>query len=258
MNCIICGEKAGFGSAKLQNGKICKCCAKKLPSLMIKGAPYLQEYTLKHAMEYEEEKLNIFNATASYGKLHLDEMHGLFCIANSLDKNGKPKDGNNIFAICDLTEVGLYCKSPRADRNNVLVDIEFRCTIESPRLSFSTIIKKGTRCHTKRVDSQHVEWEEPKDMSMFRTLFNQTLSSTADKINHMLFGKTVYEFEIEKARAIFMLPTGFTANDLKKARRLMMKVYHPDTSQEDITREAQIINSSYTLLMSHLEREGLK
>jgi hypothetical protein len=253
MDCLVCGKPAGISSTKIKNGKICKECASKLPSLMLEKNPYYQDGTLKNAMNYAKEKTEEFSATASYGKLHIDSIHGLFCIANSLTKDGKPKSGNNIFSMYDLAEVGLVCKSPRADKNNVIVDIEFSCSLENPHCHFSTIVKKGARCQTRRIDVKTVEWDEPNDLCMFRSMFNQMLSGAFEKINDFLCGKTVHEFEIEKARALFMLPEDYTADDLKKAYRLMMKVWHPDKAQEDVTREAQILNEAHALLKAELE-----
>jgi hypothetical protein len=255
MNCLVCGEPAGFSSVKLKNGKLCKKCAAKLPSLMIENTPYFQEYTLRHAMEYIEGTMKKFDATASYGSLHIDSIHGLFAYGENLDSNGKPKTGNNVFSIYDLDEIALFCTNPRSDHGSVFVDVEFRCTIKDPFIAFSKIVKRKVRCDTKRVDSQHVEWEEPKDMVMFRTLFNQMLSGAFEKINAMLCGKTVHELELDHARAVLMVTESYTKEDLKKARRLLMKVYHPDKAlEENVTREAQIINSAYNLLNAELEK----
>lgn len=258
MDCLVCGKPTGISSTKIKNGKICKECVSKLPSLMLEKHPYYQDGTLKNAMNYVKEKVEEFSATASYGKLHIDSIHGLFCIANSLTKDGKPKSGNNIFSIYDLAEVGLYCKSPKADRSGVIVDVEFSCALENPHFNFTSIIKSGSRCHTKRVDSTTVSWEEPNDLIMFRSMFDQMLSGAFARVNDLLCGKTVHEFEIEKARALFMLPKDYTSEDLKNARRLMMKVWHPDKAQEDVTREAQILNEAHDLLKAELEyRESL-
>ena len=205
-------------------------------------------------MSYVEDKMDVFCATASYGQLHIDSIHSLFSIGE-LNEDGKPKSGNNVFSVRDLSEVALFCTSPRLNNNSVLVNVEFRCTLEDPCMVIAVSVKKSVCCHMKRVDSQHVTWEEPNDLVMFRTLFNQMLSGTFEKVNKFLCGKTVHEFELEKARAIFMLPWDYTAEELKRARRLMMKVYHPDKGEEDVTRESQIINEAYTLLKSELERQ---
>jgi hypothetical protein len=177
----------------------------------------------------------------------------LFCIASKLTADGKPKSGNNVFSIYNLTEVGLTCTSPRTDHGSVLADVEFTCKLEDPYISLKTIIKRSTRCQSKRVDSTHLAWESPADLEMFRSMFNQMLSGAFEKVNQILCGKTVHEFEVEKARAMFMLPKDYTATDLKKARRLMMKVYHPDVADDDVTRESQIINDAYDLLKAELE-----
>lgn len=257
MDCLVCGQAvSALSGAKIKNGKICKACASKLPSLMLEGSPCLHEGTLKHAINYTAENMERFSATASFGELHIDEIHGLFALAKQLDDNGKPKSGNNVFSMYKLSDIGLTCTSPRADHNNVLVDIEFTCQLEDPYINIKTRVKKGVRCHTQRVDSTHVSWDEPNDMAMFRTLFNNMLKGTWENVHQYLCGKTVYAFELDKARAIFMLPQDFTASDLKKARRLMMKVYHPDKAGEDVTREAQIINDAYDLLKADLERNN--
>lgn len=253
MNCILCNNKVGLKSVKLKGGRICKSCASKLPSLFFKNAPYIHEYSFKRAMFHVVENMEEFCATASYGKLHIDSIHGLFCIADKLTKDGKPKSGNNVFSIYQLTEIGLTCKSPKAEYGKVFADVEFSCRLTDPEFSIKTIIKKHAKCTYERVDSTHVSWEEPSDLAMFKTMFEQMISGAFERVNQMLCGKTVYEFELEKARAIFMLPENYTEADLKKARRLMMKVYHPDKAgEDDVTREAQIINEAHDLLKSHL------
>ena len=260
MNCLVCGEQVpAIGGTKLHNGKICKTCTSQLPSMLLKGSPYLQEYALKNAMEITKKNMDIFSATASFGELHIDEMHYMFAIAQSLDSNGKPKTGNNVFSVYDLQDVGLFCNSPRSDHGSVLVDVEFRCMIESLRLPISTTVKKSAKCVSKRVDSKHVEWDEPNDMAMFRSMFNRMLKTASERFDNYLRSKTVYAFELDKARSIFMLPEDYTSDDVKRARRLMFKVYHPDTnSDDDTTRESQIINNAYLLLMQDLEIRNKK
>lgn len=255
MNCIICEKPIGaFSGLKLDDGKLCKDCVSRLPSMMLEGKPCLHESTIKNAMSVTLKNMDKFCATASLGSLHIDQIHGLFAIAQALDKDGKPKSGNNVFSIYNLSDIGLTCTSPKVDHNSVLVNIEFTCQLEDPYIHIKTLIKKSVRCQTKRIDSEHIAWDEPSDLAMFRSMFNQMLSGAFEKVNQMLCGKTVHEFEIEKARAIFMLTEDYAAEELKKARRLMMKVYHPDIAKEDVTREAQIINDAYDLLKTELER----
>ena len=259
MNCMLCPNQIkGFGGIKIYNGQICKECASKLPSLIVENAKNMSYYTLQIAYNYVVENKKRFRATSSYGKLHIDEIHGLFAIADKLDEDGKPKTGCNVFAACDLTEIGLCSKNPRIDHNMVNIDIELTFSLENPKCTIVTCIKKGVHCKQKRVDSSHVTWEEPGDLEMFRTLFNNMLEGTVQRVNEYLCGKTVYDFELEKARALFMLTEDYTAEELKKARRLMMKVYHPDTTDVDVSREVQIINNAHLLLKEHLVRKEIE
>jgi hypothetical protein len=257
MNCLLCQSKIkAFGSKKIHSGKICKACVSKLPSLIFTKRTILQEYALKMLMNKTEENVKNFCATASYGQLHIDEIHGLFAISKRLNKDGKLIAGNNVFSVYGISEIGLFCTSPRMNNNQVFVDVEFRCVIESPNVSFSTIVKRGAKCHIKHVKYNEIEWEEPGDFLMFRTMFNGMLSGAFAQVSQMLCGRIIHDFEIEKARSIFMLPEDYTATDLKKARRLMMKVYHPDIAEDDVTREAQIINDAYDLLKAELEQKN--
>ena len=251
MNCFVCGEpiKALTGT-KLKTGTLCKECTSYVPSLLIKKDNYLQDYTLKHVIEKTKENLDYFSATSSFGKLHIDEIHGLFCIADSLDDNDKPKGGANVFSIYDLTEVGLTCTSPRADHTVVRVDVEFSCTLENPYLSIKEIVKKGCTCQTK-VKGQNLQYDEPHDMQMFKVLFNQLLTGAWEKVNAVLCGKTVYAFELEKARAIFMLPEDFNLDDLSAAYRKMKTVYGA-TDEDMNSREMSILNKYYYFLQSDL------
>lgn len=251
MKCYVCESTVGFGAKKIKGGKICKGCLLRLPSIILNNSNVISEYNLRYAINYVQENKKKFCATASYGQLHIDEIHGMFCVAKSLDKDGKPKSGNNVFSVNQLTEVGLTCTSPHVDHNQVIVNVEFTFSLSDPYISNKAIIKYSARCQTKRVDNEHLSWSEPNDLLMFKTMFNQMLSREMEKVNAMLCGKTLHEFEIEKARAIFMLEKDFTNDDLKKARRLMMKVYHPD-SGKDVTRESQIINDAFNLLKIEL------
>lgn len=257
VNCMICGNNIKMLTGKkLERGQVCSTCLSQIPSLILDIAPYLPEYSLKSIMDTTAKNLEKFSVTASYGDLHIDEINGVFAIAKALDDKGKPKGNANVFSIYDLTEVGLYCKSPRADHNIIVADVEFKFKLSNIMSEIKVIIKRSAKCNHKRINPQEVSWEEPHEMEMFKTLFNQMLSGAWQKVNQYLCGKTVREFEIEKARAIFMLPDDYTDADLKKARRLMMKVYHPDKG-EDVTREAQIINEAFDLLKAELERRGV-
>ena len=251
MDCLVCKRKVSwFSGTMVYGGKLCKACAGKLPVLLLKRGRDLQEYVLKNAIQKTTDNLERFSATASFGELHIDEIHGLFCIAKSLTSAGKPVQGNNVFSVYDLTEVGLTCTSPRESNNMVYVDVEFKCSLADPAFSFTETVKWHCRCKSKRVDSKNVVWDAPSDLMMFQALFNQMVSGVWEKVNDMLCGKTVLDFELEKARALFMLTENFTKDDLAVAYDRMAKVYGNLDYSDGL--EMEIINKSFYLLHSQI------
>lgn len=242
------------GAISVQNGKICKSCASRIPKVMLETSENWADYTLQTAIDYEDEIYDKFEVTASYGSLHIDTVHGLFAISQKLNDD-KPAD-RCVFSAYDLSEVAIYATSPKVDHGQVYVDVEFKARIENLRLPIKVIIKKKVHCQTKRTDPEHVTWEDPSDMSMFITLFNTMLSGLWENINRKLCGQTVHELEIEKARNLFMLPENYTMEELKKARNMMMKVYHPDVAEFDTTAASKIINNSFKLLKNELELDS--
>lgn len=258
LNCILCENPLPMvGGVSIHNGKICKTCATRIPSIMLENAKNWSSYTLEVAIDYEDELYDKFDETASYGDLHIDTTHGLFALSKKM-KDGRPIE-RNVFSIYDLSEVCLCCGSPVVNSHNqVHVDIEFRARIEKLSLPIRTTVKKGVLCQSKKIDSEHLSWEEPADMLMFIQMFNTMLKGTWEKMQMYLCGRELYEYEIEKARAIFMLPERFTMEDLKKARNMLVKAYHPDMAGEDdvyASEATKIINNSYKLLQQYLENQ---
>lgn len=252
-NCCVCEKPLSMLSGvNIYSGKICKKCAAKAPSVAMANSSNWSSYSIEAMIQYENEVFDQFDATASYGELHIDTVHGLFAISKKL-KDDKPIT-RDVFSALDLSEVALYCKSPRVDNHVVYVDVEFMCRIEPLSLNIKQVIKHKVRCETKRVDSAHVEWQTPGDLQIFIEMFNTMLSGLWQRMNMMLCGTTVQDLELEKARALFMLHEDYTMEDLKKARNLLMKVYHPDVAGvADTTEASQIINRSFVLLKNHLK-----
>ena len=255
-NCAICEKQLPvLGSVSIYSGKICKECAARAPSVAMENSTNWSGYSVEAMIQYEDEVFNQFEATASYGELHIDTIRGLFAISKKL-KDDKPIT-RDVFSALDLSEVALYCKSPRVDNHVVYVDVEFSCRIEPLGLNIKRVVKHKVRCEHKRVDSAHVEWDTPGDLQVFIEMFNTMLSGLWQRMNMMLCGTTVKDLELEKARALFMLHEDYTMDDLKKARNLLMKVYHPDVAGAagitDTTEASQIINRSFVLLKNNLQ-----
>lgn len=103
--CDICGEKIGLlGNRKLDDGNLCKECAKKL-------SPWFEERRhstvedIKQQLEYREankEKVQNFRITRRITTkkytVFLDETQGNFTIAHNLDT--KRKSGYSVTVRC--------------------------------------------------------------------------------------------------------------------------------------------------------------
>ena len=248
MACLLCdNELTTFSSVNIGNGKICKSCLSKLPALIAENVKSMYDSELQIILASMPDKYEMFSATSSFGDLHIDELHGLFAIAKKLDVDGKPKN-NNIFSIYELSEVGIYCKSPKANNHIVCVDVEFSFSLESPSFTKKIIVDRNVKCKTQRADASHVTWEEPETLKMFRTLFTNMLEGGLQRMQNLLCSKTVAAYEIDKARALFMLTEDFEMEDLNRAKRKMLAVYQSDDGS--ISRESRIIERSYHLLVN--------
>ena len=259
MTCLLCGKEiSNFSSHKTPDGRICKDCYKTIPSLLWKSSAYLSETTLRVAQKMALENYENFFTTSSYGDLRLDEMNSMFAIAKKIDKRGKPIDSFNIFSIYDLDDIGISCDKLSARDNSLYTSVEMTFEILKPHMRTKVTIKKRAKCKYKQVDSSHIEWTEPKELTFFRSILYQMLSGSFDRLKGLLAGKTLHDWDVEKARTVFMLDDDYTEQDLKKARRLLMKAYHPDVAEEDTSREVTIINDMYDLLKMELERRENK
>ena len=95
--CDICGEKIGLlGNRKLENGNLCKDCAKKLsPWFSERRSSTVEE--IKEQLEWREanrDRAAQFHATRSFGertRLLLDETHSWFTITRA----ASPADDNS-------------------------------------------------------------------------------------------------------------------------------------------------------------------
>lgn len=257
--CMMCGRQISmFNQIKLANGCLCKVCSEKIPSVMKPKIGGYSLLTIETILRYGENPLfQKFQETANYGKLHIDEMHGLFLISDSPDKITE-KDKTSIFYVLDLSNVGLYCTNPRVFRGSVAVDIKFDCEFEPLGFRFSLDIKQQVFCASKKIKGgSQLEWDEPGDFSMFRNIFNQMIRNESDKFNkrYQSIFMTKAELDVFKARCLFMFDDGeqFSKVDLKTRRNSLMKTFHSDVSSNS-TLCAQRINEAYKVLLPLAER----
>lgn len=122
--CDICGEKIGLlGNRKLEDGNICKDCAKKL-------SPFFSERKqstvaeIKEQLAYREEnekRLASFRPTRTYGdgmKVYIDETAGKFVITRATDWRSANPD------IIDFSQVSSCNLNIREDKRELYYDGE--------------------------------------------------------------------------------------------------------------------------------------
>ena len=116
--CDVCGEKIGLlGNRKLENGNLCKSCARKLsPWFSDRRSSTVDE--IKEQLAYREEnrgKVAAFHTTRTLGsgtKVLLDEDAGLFMVTGARDLNEANPD---VLAFSDVTGCNLDIDEKRSE-----------------------------------------------------------------------------------------------------------------------------------------------
>lgn len=249
--CALCEKPlSSLSQKRISDGYICKNCFDLLPKSMRNNITKYNSSNLTTILDYNKNlDISMFSPTASFGNLHIDEIHGLFAISEKLDNEGMPVDKTDIFHCLDLREVGLTPTNPVADKTGkVFCDVELHCWFNKPDLSFTIPIKKKVNCPSKRVDKSHLEWDYPGDLIMFMKMFNQMLQNAQDKYMKQYVEQFPdrHSVEIFKAQSLFMLADGYDIDILNSQRDRLMKAFH------DIPECSKIIDDSYNLLLDTL------
>ena len=110
--CDICGEEIGLlGNRKLEDGNMCKDCAKKLSPFFSERRQSTIE-DIKQQLEYREENKNAvasFNVTRVLGdstKIYLDEDAGKFMVTNASQKN-IAEENPDVIDFASVTNVSI-------------------------------------------------------------------------------------------------------------------------------------------------------
>ena len=113
-NCDICGEKIGMlGNRKLEDGNMCKNCAKKL-SPFCDDRRHSTLDQIKAHLQYREENKNAlraFSPTLTFGeskKIYVDTMKGNFVVSSFTPGNTNWTEENpDVMPIASITSCGL-------------------------------------------------------------------------------------------------------------------------------------------------------
>ncbi len=255
--CILCGADASIlTQKKVPDGVICAACAKKIPRVLHETLSLYSHRDIIAIIDYEEKmRKKGFAATASYGKLHIDEMNGLFAICDKVDSNGTPVGTADIFDCIYLESVGLYPIDPRQLKKDIVCDVEFNCVIRYPAMKFKVKIKAGDKCEYKQISKTKASWSEPGVLSMFRNMLDQTIKTGVKKaMEERDRAVTPYEVDMLKARACLHVYEGCPIELVESQYESLKAMYeNGNYKREDAQGYIDAITRYYKMLIAEYE-----
>lgn len=235
--CRYCNGDVLLGKPIL-DGVICKECYSRIPKVTW---PFISGYSAQDISLLIGMKGSgkTFEPTATYGKLQIDELHGLFAI--------EYKGELPVFDCLELDEMGIYCVKPSADRNNsVYCDVEFGCKFQNSNIKLRVELKNHVNCHSHRKDSTHLEWEEPGDLSLFRNMFMQMYDDARAKYNRNVSNNLISKQDIEllKAEALFMISGTYSDTELEEKKTKLLSIYSTDEEQQQVNKAYMLLKNA--------------
>lgn len=258
MECSFCNRKIPkLFSHKNESFSICNDCLSKLPFYFSKR---ISEYTYEEIstiLNWESEKKNslkqIFFTTSSYGNLHIDSIHHLFAIGETNDfEKGKPVSNDVIIVEIErLQNISFDVKVDRSSIDEVKGSITMSCIINNPDITIQNIlIKKNESITPTMVENNSVIFSLPPEVQL---IWNEILEirEQLDKHSFLLSGN---QREIDMAMGLYMVKDGFTLEQLKKQRNILMKAFHPDVdTSAGADERSQIVINAFNLLKQYAE-----
>lgn len=241
---------SALSQTKILDGSICKICVNKLPKSIRKN---LHKYSLSNLETITDymDSLNkdLFFPTASFGSLHIDEIHGLFAISEKLDDNDY-SNLTDIFYCLNLIDVGLTPTNVKVDkRNQVYCDFELHCWFKYPECSFTVPIRKNVKCPSKNKNKTELTYEMPGDYHIFLKMFNQMLDTARQKYKEMTEPQFISKsrFDLFKAETMFMLSDAYDRKEVETQKDILMGAFEGQENYQSIIMHA------YHLLMNNIK-----
>ena len=295
--CAACGKKTGiFGSRRLPDGsRVCRACQTMIPSPFLEEQ-YASAQDAKNGVEYGKLALETlypaFTATARYGRMAIDERHGLFtvCDATSIRKDGRLKAPSpGIYPCLAVTEASFNI-SPvstapvHSGARAISCRVLFSGYLERCNVHIHAVIKKNVSCALMPDGDGGAVWQEPDDLTAFCGCYRQMVETAwkrmqateqarqeekrmeqerhqraREEAEHQVRQKECRETDrVRDARILFMLGEDYTEADLKRQRAALMRAFHPDNGKVTDPAYAQKINDAYECLSEYLRRRGKK
>lgn len=245
--CVACGGDVSLLSQKrCIDGQVCQTCIEKIPRVLYISLSMYTADELTQIINYENDlRAAGFEVTASYGKLYLDEMNGLFAIGEKSGQTGKLGEGFDIFDGAYLDNIGLYPIDPRQSRKDVVCDVEFSCVYKYPRMKFKLKVLSGVKCEFHQITKTKATWNEPGDLTMFRNMLDQTIKTSVkiamEKREQIL---SPYDLDLLKARAALHVYEGCSDNLINTQYHNLKRMYETG----DYAKEER---SSYIRSLEH-------
>ena len=189
--CVLCKSRVGFwGKKTLSDGsEVCGTCEKMMPfpfrnEQFTTSAEY--EDGFAYAKMIREKVCNVFTATAQYGRMFLDEKHGLIaiCDATNIEKDGKLKHLiSDIFYCLAIDEPHFTMDPVKNTTSDVTCRVMFRGYLTKYNVKVDTRIKGNVSCHLKRDDQGAATWNEPDDLIVFKNIYNQMVNRELESVH---------------------------------------------------------------------------
>ena len=254
MACIICGNKAGLLDKSALRGKVCKKCCAYIPDTCLKTSE--TEY-LKEIYQKNKEKADIFECTASYGHLYIDQTHNMLCVSEKGSRDG-PAEFSVVLYIRELEEIGLYlCDAKNTGQNSNRITGNIKLMLKTKELHKEFVIARNKDCPFK-VNGNKISYDEPREVSMFRSMLNQMIENESLAMIKKLERLHMLEQELKRfdedenwAKGVLFIDKNqeIDADMLKARRNKLIRQYHPDFNKESAdTDTAAQINKAYKIL----------
>lgn len=252
--CAVCEKEVKWFPYKIKDGCICKECKKMLPvNIYLKDA---NEFYLKDKYNRAKKCQKVFEATAYYGNLYIDNIHNMLCYSEK-SKHGVPVMFGDTFYINELKSIGLFISNIKNTGGNIpKVVCDVKLHIETKDVKTDYVIARGKRCIIED-DGEKINCTVPPEVLMIQNIIGQMIDNlfvvTAKKLEDI---KTMQELinrldsNKEWAKGILFLDsdTEYSENEVKAQFRQMTKIFHPDINPNLSDEYMKKINKAYSML----------
>ena len=244
MYCSLCaGAVSRLSAKKIEDGFVCSRCLQKLPKSIMKNIGSYTSDRLKTITDYMNSvRKDLFFPTASFGSLHIDEIHGMFAIADRLGDNYM--ELTDVFECLLLKDVGLTPTNVSVNKSNqVFCDFELHCWFEFPKCSFTVPVRKKVRCPSQKKNHNEISCQMPGDYIIFIQMFDRMLDAARKKFNveqgkHFM---SYASFELLKAESLFMLGESYDLDQVESQRNILERAFAGQDNYIKIIRNAYYV-----------------